>query len=135
MAPVAAIMDAIYLWFNEMDNALLHASGHYPADKIEGWITFTLIHARLYLDESDDEWYKNSAAANTFYISCGGGGYRSSLSAITVSLLATSGVVCCWIFTSAQFLLNYSLSSDDMVGWDNYSMLGIGGGDTKIDEG
>ena len=33
MAPVTAIMDVISLWFSAMDNALLHASGHYPAEK------------------------------------------------------------------------------------------------------
>ena len=77
-----------------MDNAILHASGHYPSDKIEEWINFDLSHARLYLSESDDERYENSAAANTFNISCGGGGSSSSLSDITVSILATSDVVC-----------------------------------------
>ena len=77
----------------------------------------------------------NYATANKLYISCGGGGYSSSLSAITVSVLATSNVVCCWIFMSIRFLTNDPLSSDDMVDWDNYSMLGIGGGDTNIDEG
>ena len=62
-----------------MDNDLLHSSGHYPADKIEERITFVLIHARLYLSESDDELDNKSATANTFDISCGGGRYRSSL--------------------------------------------------------
>ena len=38
-----------------MDNSLLHAFGHYPADKIEQLITFTLSHTRLYLAESDGE--------------------------------------------------------------------------------
>ena len=38
-----------------MDNALLHTSGHSPAEKVEGWLTFALIHARLYLAESDDD--------------------------------------------------------------------------------
>ena len=60
-----------------MDNALLHTSGHYPADKIEERSTFSLIHARLYLAESDDERDDKSAAANTFDIYCGGGGSRS----------------------------------------------------------
>ena len=78
-----------------MDNALLHASGHYPADKIEERGTFSLIHARLYLAESDDEQDNKSAAANTFNISCGDGGSSSSLSAITFSVLANSDVVCC----------------------------------------
>ena len=59
-----------------MDNALLHASGHHPSDKIEERITFALSHARLYLAESDDELYENSAAANTFDISYGSGGSR-----------------------------------------------------------
>ena len=72
-----------YLLFGSMDNALLHAPGHSPADKIEERITFALSYARLYLAESDDERDENSAAANTFYISCGGGGYSYSLSAIT----------------------------------------------------
>ena len=71
-------MDAIYLWFSAMDNALLHAFGNYPADKIEERITFTLIHACLYLAESDDEWYEKSVAVNTLDISCGGGVSRSS---------------------------------------------------------
>ena len=78
-----------------MDNDLLHTSGHYAADKIEERITFALIHARLYLAESCDEWDKKYSAANILYISCGGGGSSSSLSAITVSVLATSNVICC----------------------------------------
>ena len=98
-----------------MDNALLHASGHYPSSKIEERITFSLIHACLYLAESDDERDYKSAAANIFYISCGGGEYSSSLSAITVYLSATYDVVCCLIFTSARSLPNYPLSIDDMV--------------------
>ena len=72
-------MDAISLWFSAMHNALLHASGHSPTDKIEERITFALIHACLYLSESDGEWDDKSDAANTFDISCGGGGYWSSL--------------------------------------------------------
>ena len=55
MAMVTAIMDAIYLWLSEIDNALLHASVHYPGDKIEERITIALSHACFYLDESDDE--------------------------------------------------------------------------------
>ena len=54
MAPVTAIMDAISLLLGAMDNDLLHASGHSPADKIEERVTFALSHARLYLFESDD---------------------------------------------------------------------------------
>ena len=92
-------------------------------------------HARLYLAESDDEQEDKSAAVNTFDISYGGGGYSSYLSAITVSVSANANLACCWIFTSPRFLPNDSLSSDDMVDWDNYLMLGIGGGDTIIDEG
>ena len=46
-----------------MDNALLHASGHPPADKIEERITFALRHAHLFLAESDDEQDDKSAAA------------------------------------------------------------------------
>ena len=116
-----------------MDNSLLHASIHSLADKIEKRITFALIHARLYLSQSDDEIDDKSAATNTFDISYGGGGYSSSLSAITISVLTTSDIVCCWIFTSTRFLPNYPLSSDDMVDLDNDPMLGIEGGDTKID--
>ena len=78
-----------------------------------------MCHARLYLFESDDEWDDKSAAENTLDISCGGGGYISSLSSITVSVLATSYLVCCWIFTVDRFLPNDPLSSDDMVDWDN----------------
>ena len=126
------IMGAISLWFSEMDNSLLHASGHPPENKIEECITFALSYANLYLAESDDERYDKSAATNTFYIFCGSGGSISSLSAIIVSVSATSNVVRCWILTSALFLPNYPLPSDDMVDWDNDSMLGIGGGDTHI---
>ena len=78
-----------------MDNALLHAPGNSPADKIEEQITFALIHARLYLAESDYEWDWKSATANTFVISCGCEGYRSSLKTITVSVVATYDVVGC----------------------------------------
>ena len=62
-----------------MDNDLLRASGNYTPDKIEEGITFDLIHARLYLCESNDERDIKSAATNTFDISCGGGRSRSSL--------------------------------------------------------
>ena len=62
-----------------MDNDLLHASGHSLVDKIEKRITVALIHARLYLAESDDEIDNKSAAANKFDKSYGGGGSRSSL--------------------------------------------------------
>ena len=62
-----------------MDNDLLHASGHFPADKIEERITFALIHARLYLFESDYEQDEKSATSNTFDITCGSGRSRSSL--------------------------------------------------------
>ena len=51
-----------------MDNALLHASGHSPEDKIEERINSTLSHARLYLSESDDERDNKSSAANKLYI-------------------------------------------------------------------
>ena len=78
-----------------MDNALLHEHGHSLGDKIEEWITFALSHARLYLAESDDERDDKSTAANTFNIPCGCGGSSSSLSAITVSVLATYDVFCC----------------------------------------
>ena len=57
-----------------MDNYLLHASGHSPAYKIDEKITFVLIHAHLYLAESDNEQDGKSVAAHTFDISCGGGG-------------------------------------------------------------
>ena len=46
-------MDAISLLFSGMDNALLSESGNPPAYKIEERITFALIHAHLYLAESD----------------------------------------------------------------------------------
>ena len=118
-----------------MDNDLLHASGHSPENKIEERITFAFSHAHLYLAEQDDEQYNKSDAANTFDISCGGGGSRSSLSAITVSVLDTSDVVLCWMFMPALFLPNYPLPSDDIIDRDNDSMLGIGGGDTHIDKG
>ena len=122
-------MDTIYLWFSEMYNDLLHASLHYPEDKLEEQITF------VFLAESDDEWDDKSDAAKTFNISCGGGGYRSSLKSINVSVSAASDVVCCWILLSALFLPNDPISSDDMVDWDNDLMLVIGGGDTNIHEG
>ena len=75
MAPITAIMDAIYLWFSAMDNDLLHASVHSLSNKTEVRITFDLSHAHLYLSESDDEWDDKSSAANRIDISCGGGGY------------------------------------------------------------
>ena len=78
-----------------MDNALLHAYVNYPEDKIEERITFGLRHACLYLAESYDERDNKSAATNKFDISCGGGGSSNSLSAITVSVLATYNAVCC----------------------------------------
>ena len=95
MVPVTAIMDAIYLWFSAMDNALLCASGLSPKDKIEERIPFALCHARLYLTVSYDDWDDKSVAANTFDISCGGGVSISLFLAITVSVLATSDVVGC----------------------------------------
>ena len=95
MAPASAIIGTIYLCLSSMYNALLYASGHSPEDKIEERILFALIHAYLYLAESDDERDDKSVAANTFNISCDGGGYRYSLSAITVSVSATSEVICC----------------------------------------
>ena len=55
MAPVTAILDEISLWFSEIDNALLNASGLYSEDKIDECITFALCHARLYLAESYDD--------------------------------------------------------------------------------
>ena len=79
MAPVTAIMDAMFLWFSAMYNALLNAYVLSPSDKIEELITFNLCHARLYLAESDDDLDENYAAEKTFDISCGGGGSRSSL--------------------------------------------------------
>ena len=90
-----------------MDNSLLHASVHSPADKIEERVTFALSHARLYLSESDDEQDDKSAAANIVNISCGSGRSSSSLSSITVSVSSTSDVVCCLIFTSDRFLPNF----------------------------
>ena len=78
-----------------MYNVVLYASGHFTAYKIEERITFALSHARLYLSESDDEQDDKYAAANTLDIYYVGGGSSSSLSAITVSILATYDVVCC----------------------------------------
>ena len=78
-----------------MDNYLLCASGHSPEYKIEYRIAFALIHARLYLYESDDEQDDKSSAVNTFDISCGNEGSIPSLSAIAVSVSATSDVVRC----------------------------------------
>ena len=74
MAPVTAIKGAISLRLSAMDNALLHATGNYPTDKMEERINFSLSNARLYLDESYDERDNKSAYANTFDISCGDGG-------------------------------------------------------------
>ena len=135
MVPFTSIMDAISLWSSAMYNALLRASGLSPENKIEERIPFSLFHARLYLTESYYDWDEKSTAANIFDISCGGGGSISSLYPITVYLLATSDVVCCWISPSDRFLSHDPLSSDYMVDWDNDSMLGIWGGDTNIDEG
>ena len=45
MVPVTAVMDAIFLRFSSMDNALLCASGLPPEDKTEERITFGLSHA------------------------------------------------------------------------------------------
>ena len=78
-----------------IDNALLNASRHSPADKMEELITFALSHTCLYLAESYDERDDKSDAANTFDISCDGGGYSSSISAITISVLDTSDAACC----------------------------------------
>ena len=72
-------MNAIFLWFSAMDNALLYASGNCPADKIEERINFALRYASLYWAESDDEQYGKYAAANELCIYFGGGGYSSSL--------------------------------------------------------
>ena len=46
-----------------MDNSILNASGHYPANKIEERISFALSHAHLYLSELDDEQYNKSPSA------------------------------------------------------------------------
>ena len=73
----------------------MRAYGHSLLDKIEKRITFALSHARLYLSESYDERYEKSTAANIFYISCGDVVSSSSISAITVSVLATSAVFRC----------------------------------------
>ena len=86
-------MDAISLWFSEIDNALLRASVIFPEDKIEEQIPFALCHTRLYLTVSYDDWDDKSAAANTFDISYGVGLSISSLLAITVSVLATSNYI------------------------------------------
>ena len=78
-----------------MDKDLLHVYEHPPTDKIEERINSSLSHVSLYLAESDDERDNNYSAANTFDISCGGGGSSSSLSDTTVSVSATSIVVLC----------------------------------------
>ena len=78
-----------------MDNALLNMSGNFPADKTEEQITSALSHAHVYLTESDDERHNNYAAANKLYKSCDGRGSSSSISSITVSVLATSDVFFC----------------------------------------
>ena len=78
-----------------MDNAIPHVYLHSPEDKIEERITYDLSHAHLYLAEYDDEQADKSATENTLYISCGGGGFSSSLSSITVSVSATFDVVRC----------------------------------------
>ena len=77
MAPVTANMDVISFWVSAMDIDILQASGHFPEDKIEEQIKISLSHACSYLFKSDDEWVDKYAAANTFDISCGGGGSRS----------------------------------------------------------
>ena len=62
-----------------MYNALLHASGHSSTDKIKERNNFALIHAHLYLAESDYKRDDKSAASNTLDISCGDGGSISLL--------------------------------------------------------
>ena len=57
-----------------MYNALLHASGISPEDKIEEQIHFALCHSRLYLTESDDERDNKSDAEKKLDICYGGGG-------------------------------------------------------------
>ena len=106
-----------------------------PSSSFQPPESFDMIHLRVYLAESDDKQDDKSDAAKTLYISCGGGGSSSSLSSITITVSANSDVVGCWIFMSYLFLPNDPLPSDDVVDWDNDSMLGIGGGDTNIDEG
>ena len=73
----------------------MHACENPPENKIEERTTFALSHARLYLSESYYERDNRSDSANTFYTYCGSGGFSSSLSAITVSVLATYHVGCC----------------------------------------
>ena len=53
--PPLDILNVFSFFMVAMDNALLHASGHYPSSKIEERITFALCHSRLYLSESDDD--------------------------------------------------------------------------------
>ena len=62
-----------------MYDDLLHVSGNYPAYKIEERITFSLIHANLYLFELYDERDEKSATADTFDISCVSVGSRYEL--------------------------------------------------------
>ena len=128
-------MDAISLWFGATDNAVLHVSGRSPANKIEERINFAWSHVSLYLFESDNERDHKSASANTFDISYGGGRSRSSIYSITVSVLDTSDEGGCWRFTSDHFLPNDPLSNDDMVDWENDTIVGIVGEDKNIDEG
>ena len=78
-----------------MYNDILHVYGHYPEDKTEERIAFSLSHARLYLSESDDEKDDKSAVAKTFDIFCGGGVSISSLSVINVSVFFYSR--CSWL--------------------------------------
>ena len=80
-------------------------------------------HARLYSSESYNERDDKSADANTFNRSCGDGGSSYSLSAIIVSVSSTSDVGRFWIFTSYLFIPNDPIPSDDVVDWDNDSML------------
>ena len=56
MAPATSIIDEISLYFSAMDNALLHASGHSTADKIEERITFALSHhVYIYLNQRTND--------------------------------------------------------------------------------
>ena len=62
-------MDAIYLWFNVINNALLRGSVHLPVYKKEERINLAFCHTRLYLAESDDERDDNYAAEKQIGIS------------------------------------------------------------------
>ena len=108
---------------------------NFPRRKNRRTNSFRPVPCTFYFTISCDDWDDKSATANTFVISCGGKSYIYSLPFVTVSVLSTSNVVGCWISPSARFLSHDPLSSDDILDWENDSMLGIGGVETNVDEG